>query len=233
MKRVSILGSCVTRDIYRFVEESHSYKYYARTSLISLMSQPLDICQENIELSSDFQKRTVFQDCQKSFFQSLEAFDSDYLIIDFIDERFDLMKYQDSYVTYSVEFRNSKIESLYPFERIARHSESTHQLWEAMCKEFINKLSKFITLDKIILHEAYWSSEYTEEGQLKSFEKKLEIERNNQILKRYYDYFKAQIRDVRTVNETPLSDSANIWGLSPYHYTDQYYRNILQQINCY
>jgi hypothetical protein len=60
---VTIFGSCVTRDIFDFVEENESvYRYFARSSVVSVVSKPIKINLEEINLKSSFQKRIVYYD---------------------------------------------------------------------------------------------------------------------------------------------------------------------------
>lgn len=87
-------------------------RYFARSSLISIYSPSLDIKQEGINLKSQFQQKTVFSDLNKVFRDHIKESKSSLLIIDLIDERFDILKYRDSYMTYSEEYKNSNLPSI-------------------------------------------------------------------------------------------------------------------------
>src|SRR5688572_18437592 len=104
-----ILGSCVTRDIFSIMKDPSPITYYARSSLISIMGNPIPVEEEMLQLDSAFQRRMVLQDFQKTIFDDLSTLKFDYFIMDFIDERFDLFQIGDSYVTRSVELVNSKV----------------------------------------------------------------------------------------------------------------------------
>lgn len=115
MIRLLIWGSCVTRDCFaedicghESISRYEIDKYFARSSLVSQLSRPV-LLKGEIRLSSLFQKRMVADDFEKQFFPYLNKVkeDIDYLLLDFIDERFDIIALSDSYVTYSGELAAS------------------------------------------------------------------------------------------------------------------------------
>ncbi|WP_110929634.1 DUF6270 domain-containing protein [Bacillus massiliglaciei] len=105
MKELNILGSCVSRDIFRLLDTDYKVNYYhARSSILSLMSAPYPLEEQDVQLKSRFKQRTVLTDMNKTFFQQLEEKKNDLLMIDFIDERFALYQIGFSYVTRSSYF---------------------------------------------------------------------------------------------------------------------------------
>lgn len=64
---------------------------------------------DNIEIESNYQKKCIYRDLTKEFLKR-KFDDNEYLLLDFIDERFPLIKLGNDIIgTYSYEFRNSKI----------------------------------------------------------------------------------------------------------------------------
>ena len=108
---VSIFGSCVSRDMIESGltsgAEIQLKTYIARQSVISSVSPPLVFDEDTIKLSSAFQKRMVIDDLKKKAFDLFSSDGSDYLIVDFIDERFNLASIDNSFVTCSTELLNS------------------------------------------------------------------------------------------------------------------------------
>lgn len=95
---ISILGSCVTRDA--FAANSHKYNlkdYYARTSFISLAAALLPVEEADIPLESEFRKKCIWRDLSKSFWREQEQAVAEWLILDFIDKRIDLLR-KESYI---------------------------------------------------------------------------------------------------------------------------------------
>ncbi len=108
-KKIIILGSCVSRDILEFVTV-HGWElilYTARTKIVSQLSSSYGVKENEICLSSDFQKKLVLNDLNKEQFNIIKFCKPDFCIIDFIDERFNLIKYAGSFLTKSNELVNS------------------------------------------------------------------------------------------------------------------------------
>lgn len=73
-------------------------------------------------------------------------------------------------------------------------------------------------------------SKYVENEELKEFPSKILIEANNKILGIYYDYLKTTFPELQFVSSPGIGDKDHTWGLSPVHYTNDYYSNIYDQI---
>ncbi|WBW95597.1 DUF6270 domain-containing protein [Oceanirhabdus sp. W0125-5] len=233
-----ILGSCVTRDAFNYTETFHVKSYHARSSLISLAHNPLFVDEKDILLDSPFQKRIIKADFTNSLYGILESYKFDYLIIDFIDERFDLLRYGNSFVTRSAEFVNSGLleNKKYKFDRVNRYSVSTHILWEKSCDIFISKIIKLIPQKKIILHKALWASKYIDNNKVFAFPNKelTNIKMNNLILDRYYSYFESKLPNINVIkidNKDLVADKNHKWGLTPFHYKKDYYLELLRKIH--
>ena len=82
--------------------------YFARQSIVSAVSNPVACKLEDINLESSFQKRQVYNDLSKNAFQQLSQDDSEFLLIDLIDERFSLLEYENSIITKSTYLVDSK-----------------------------------------------------------------------------------------------------------------------------
>lgn len=225
--KIFIFGSCVTRDIFRVVnKDEEDITYFARTSFISQMSEPINIEESAIKLNSPFQRNMVIQDFRKNFFSRVENENPDVIILDFIDERFDLLKLGESYVTKSKEFDDGKvIESLPPMEPVKR--SDAKKLWEIACLSFIERLRDMNKRPKIYLHEAYWAYNYLDdERNTLEFSYKNAIKSSNALLEGYYDFFKRCMPEVNILSTQCLADTKHAWGLSAYHYTDDYYHSL-------
>jgi hypothetical protein len=157
--RNAILGSCVTRDIVRFVpDEFELASYHCRTSFPSLVSPPLDIGDDDLRCDSSFGKRMIFADFRKTFFHALEDAAPHHLIIDLVDERYDLMRAGDSVVTRSWDLVDSGVDDYdrYSFELVKRTRPSTHAFWRSSCDAFLTLMRRRFPEVRLVLHKAYW-----------------------------------------------------------------------------
>ncbi|WP_461673515.1 DUF6270 domain-containing protein [Priestia megaterium] len=238
MIKVLILGSCVTRDTFSFFPDQFTVvDYFARSSIISIMSEPLIINESELSLPSAFQRKMILYDFHKVFLNQILQCEFDLLIIDIIDERFDLLKYNNHYITRSSELVNSKIEQSekYSFDVVKRDSKEVYELWKLNCNAFFRYILNHIPADKVILNKVFWSYKYRDEEKLYSFsveEAKL-IETHNKILKSYYSIIESQFPQINLINysaEDFIADKNHKWGISPFHYELRHYSDCKNKI---
>ena len=92
MSRVAIVGSCISRDLWRFQGASVTdLLYISRTSLPSLFAAPVADFRPAAKPPHGLKPqphRALVADLTKTALASLVAFRPTHLIFDFIDERF-------------------------------------------------------------------------------------------------------------------------------------------------
>jgi hypothetical protein len=213
--------------------------YYARTSIPSLVSSPFQFDADDINLKSDFQRRMVTRDMNKSLWDTVKGDDFDLLLIDLIDERFNLLRSGNSVICKSPELINSgflnKNNSM--FIEIPR-LEYKLKMWKKDCNEFIMKLTSLIPANRIVVIKALWAQHFLDEGgSVILFDETTKFDSNridlwNETLSTYYDYLVKMLRETNTIAPTTAVASKNhIWGLSPFHYTEDWYKNCRIQID--
>ncbi len=108
------------------------------------MSEPLKMDAEgNIEKNS--MNSHMYNDLMKTFIQDIEILSefSEYLIIDFMEERFDIAKIDGTYVTFSWDFKELASKYLdQEYTIIPRESEQLQEIWKEKCLLFIKELKK-------------------------------------------------------------------------------------------
>ena len=231
---INILGSCVSRDIFNFnrTEDINIDQYIARQSFISSVDTPFSGTID-INLSSQFETRSLKSDLRKDSFKTLSSHKSDYLIIDLIEDRFPLVKFQESLFTFSYELQNSKFFDYSEIELIDK-TDIPSSTWKDAMGKYVNHILKIYSPDKIIIHETYLVDQYiSKNGEIKCFsgEKLAFSKKINKILKQYYDYLKQKIPDayvISILNEGYLANENHIWGLAQVHYEDRYYQDVLK-----
>ena len=250
MARVAIIGSCITRDLWPILGEAPAdLLYISRTSLPSLFAPPL----EEVEVADDpppglarHQHNALRADLRKSALAALIAHRPTHLIFDFIDERFDLLATRGSLVTHSWELEVSGYldqPAFSPARTVPRASAQCDQLW----REAALELAAFLKLtplaaSRIILHESQWARRYMDRaGEVHDFDPEVMIfdgnigrlEDHNALLRGYQARF-AELTGAARVAAEPrlvIGDVSHRWGLSPFHYVADYYRDIRRQLH--
>ncbi len=231
-KRIAIIGSCVTRDIMQFLSPLE-IKYFARTSFISLMSNPLSVDAE-LNIVGNFEKRMVLADLDKRALKEIQEFQPDVLFLDFIDERFDIVKKEGSYFTNSNYLVQSGVLNLIGAYEILNRKDC-HGLWRDGCCNMVDFLSKLGC--PVVLHKAWWAHKYmdhdTNNVQYFSPQELKLAEANNLYLKEYYDFLCEKMPQILTLEaeESLLySDHAHKWGRDFFHYSERYYKSLADMI---
>ena len=246
MSKVAIVGSCITRDLWPIVgAEPSDLLYISRTSLPSLLAPPL----ENVETAQEppnelgvFTHRAMVNDLKKRALAALVAHQPTHIIFDFIDERLDLLSVGGTIVTHSWELEVSGYLNQPAFEdaaTIARTSSACELLWLQAADEMAAFIQSTPLRDAaVIVHEAQWATQYLgTDGDIQDFTDEVEIFQgkpaaigdHNAMLALYQPAFRARLPQAVSVSaplELHLASIDHRWGLSPFHYVDDYYREV-------
>ncbi len=221
---IGIFGSCISRDIFREMKLDNLVKEYrARTSIHSVtQSVSADVSKINLP-ESKFQSKMVLSDFNKT---ELNLADCDFLILDLIDERFELITNFGSVVTLSNELKDNNDISP-KLNYLDRGSEIDFSLWRAAVKKFGNMIKI-----PIILHKSRLSNVLNHEADNLVINHQY-IETMNQKLITYEKILYEELEIVGTIDvkqDLLVSDINHIWGYSPYHYIFEYYEEALRQL---
>jgi hypothetical protein len=249
MSRVAIVGSCISRDLWRFqgVTVAADLLYVSRTSLPSLFAAPARGFRAARTPPGGLNAqphRALVADLQKTALASLVAFRPTHVIFDFIDERFDLLAAAGTLVADSWELEASGYLSQAPFRgrrTIPRLSAACERLWLDAAAElaaFVRATA--LSQARLILHSARWAERARTAGgriaPLSGVEilagRPAEIAAHNALLARYEAAFEAVMPPMARVEaaDLRLADEAHQWGLSPFHYAPGYYDEIWRQL---
>lgn len=250
MSRVAVIGSCITRDLWPVRGDAvEGLLYVSRTSLPSLFAPPVpgfEPLEEPPGGLTPYQHRAVVWDLAKHALGLLVAHRPTHIILDFIDERFDLLVTPQTIVTYSQELEATGYRDqagLAGARRIARTSPACAQLWRDAAGEFCAFLAATpLGEAQLIVHESQWAESYrTKDGHIRPFGdsthtfdgRPSDIAEQNAILADYQRTLMAlapQASRVAASASSRIADERHVWGLSPFHYIDDYYAEIWAQL---
>jgi len=228
---VAIFGSCVSRDLFEHARLRPSLGHYgARSSVVSAVAAPVPIAPERIAISSEWQRRQVLADFGKTFFASLEETRPDWLMVDLIDERFDLLCGGGSFVTRSSAFQAAGLDdaSELGLMPIRRMSPDGRQLFAAAAPDFAARVLELVPRERIVLHRALWCTHFERDGAVHEFpeERRQLSELQNAMLREAYDALEEAFGGVGATiavdPDTHLADAHHRWELEPYHYVPGY-----------
>lgn len=233
-RKTVLIGSYNLTKIMQktFLLENPYYRFQF-TSLPALVSKAAnDVPLPNH--SNPYREYMLQREFRKVFWEMLQKERPDYIVIDFIEERHDLIEYKGAIFTKS----DALIESDFLVNEgriIPRYSTECRKVWEKACLAFIEGLKKYFIPDHVILVENVLAEKYGDIFGVQEFENADEIKRMNEILNSYYTFFKKNFKGIRSVNmqKDPLyvSDNQYEYGCYPWHLNGLINRKIGEAMN--
>jgi 16S rRNA G966 N2-methylase RsmD/peptidoglycan/xylan/chitin deacetylase (PgdA/CDA1 family) len=238
IKSLFIFGSCVSRDAFG-QHNGGLYRletYVARSSLGSALGRvPMQgINLEKIE--SPFQRRMVEIDTSKSLEALLLASKADIILIDMIDERFDLFQSPSGAVcTVSNELRSSGFQPDPVTGTVIKSgSEAFYLMWEQGWQAFIAILKKKSLLPRLRINQIFWSPTHEDGSPFRVGYLPADILRANQFLQRLYQRMERDLDASHFISfpkELMLASLNHRWGSSPFHFVDKFYLHMTNNLH--
>ena len=223
--------------------------FVARTGLVSLMSAPPgEVPLPDFAKLPPFVSRCVTADIRKTALATVAAFRPDILVLDFIDERFDILRQGEACITKSLDFVTAGgLGWAKHAELVDRAAEATTLLWTAAAGRFVTALRTTDGLKgaKVVLHRAPWARIMVAGGDLGGpvergaatvaigDGKHVDVARYGVLATKYYDIFAALMPECvqLTVPEKyHFGATKHRWGPAPFHYVTGYYRALVEAL---
>ena len=235
--RIGIFGSCVTRDLFEDPAMRPALARYAsRCSLISAVAAPVALDPERVRLDSAFQRRCVIEDFDKCFLAKLEHERLDWLVVDLIDERFDVLRTPESYVTCSSAYQGAGLADDDGFGRVRRLTGEAGQLVEDAAREFAERVTAVLPAERVIVHRARWMTRYRDGEALHDFapDRVDFANHHNAALDHAYDVLEQHLgggaHTIAFDDGRFAADARHRWDLEPYHYEPAYNAAALERL---
>ncbi|MET3818785.1 hypothetical protein ACVK00_003951 [Burkholderia sp. PvR073] len=234
--KLLILGTCVSRDALEYVSDGsiELSDYYARSSLASLNAVPFsdDIPRSVADIPSSFGRRVVERDLTKRFFRDALVDKADIVLVDLIDERFDLWVDDPTgrCCTLSDEIVRAGFAQEYKRGRVVRSGGT--EFWDRWCEgwtRFVSYASGMGLKRNIAINKVFWA-ERTVSGRQFSWG----VAENNALLGRMYDYISRDLAQTQFLEYSPellVGDDNHRWGVSPFHYVPALYRETIRLLH--
>ncbi len=228
----------MSRDILNYSQANGQLTlvdYYARCSLASLGAQPIEMPSAVHNIGSKFQRRMVERDIRKDFLNDLARLQFDLLLLDLIDERFNLyVDPEGRGCTLSSELLCSGfLKDADSGSKISLGSEEFWRLWEAGWSILVNELRCLGVLDRLRVNQVFWASQTENGGNFNPDFPDSQIDSANRLLDRMYRPISADIPSeqfLRFDHRLMTGSISHKWGISPFHYVDEYYHAVIGQL---
>ncbi|WP_173514190.1 DUF6270 domain-containing protein [Sinorhizobium psoraleae] len=231
--KLAIFGSCVTRDVVAHLPPSiQLVSYIARSSVVSAAQEtPYRIEKELPDSIGAFERRMIGHDLEKTGIESLIQRNPDIVVIDLIDERFQVYEYSGTLVTLSARIAKEQLGmEIRQKGRLFRRNEAFCKYFSQCAELILRRICGGNT--KVLVNEAYWAEYHASDDGTKSYDDLGNIRRNNERLRQYYNSLRTFLprKNFIRYDGQLLGDPMHKWGESPFHYTASYYQYIARKI---
>jgi hypothetical protein len=237
---VAIVGSCVSRDPFARApaSEFRVASYLARQSLAGLAGPGLRYAPSWYDSLNGFERRCVIADLEKNGDYWAFERDADILIVDYIDERFASLCVGPARLSDTRHVRQPLFEAAYAATlRVEpRAAKSARDAWLAGAEIFFARALKTLPAPRILLHEAYWASEFraaSGERQPMPDAMRRAVEENNRLLEEMHAATKSLVPGLGVVKPTSdvrFADPEHRWSKEPFHYIPDYEAEFLSLV---
>ncbi|WP_162613480.1 DUF6270 domain-containing protein [Blautia sp. An46] len=239
---IDIHGSCVSRDVFRDQDDIKVKTYIARNSIMStqypLVREKFTDTSSN---NSPWEKRMLDIDFSKSLFKHLADNHGDYLMIDLIDEIFELIKVRtfdgkESAVTNSQVLKRSdymKILGIKNIEIINTRNFHFSKIIDAI-KNYCKNIIDIYGEEHIIINEAYPVEKMIDkDSNVKFFdeERRNNVKRNRYKLELYYALLEYEMPKAFVIKmpKDIYADENHRWGKATTHFEERFYSDVYEQ----
>lgn len=230
--QVVIYGSYVSRDVFNFPEADafEITKYYARSSLASLYSPVVKEDAYSDNLASSFQQRLVRTDLKKHFVEEIGMLGYDLLLLDLIDERFDLFVFDDGAIcTLSNELVTAGFDPANNKGRVVKSgSDEFYALWERGWENFLAHLKMLDLAQRLFVHKTFWSFHDAQGNDYRAHSAK-SVQNANAFLERLYRRIERDLPPTQFIEADRnygVGAVEHRWGRSPFRFIDEYYKDL-------
>ncbi|MFB9659179.1 DUF6270 domain-containing protein [Glycomyces mayteni] len=226
--KYSLIGSCVTRDAGDLGAHPlpRPEYYFSRTRIQSIVSDPTPLDPATVKLDSEFQRRVIIQDHDKSVARIAPTLDHP-VVIDLIDERAPLVDTGHGLVAATLHFNQAGLGE----RGDAPVAEDRELADDGPFAEAARRFAALLPDQPVVVHRAMWATEDTSGAPLSNHEL---AARSNTWLDRAYDLLEAAVgpraTSVTLPPELVVADPGHRWGLAPFHFPDRYYDELADRL---
>lgn len=252
-KHISILGSCICRDIFGFHENDGGYIIDGFVQSVS----PLSIATRNGIKEDDIHFTDIISACKKMphFYKRCMTLEyagqvvdyvgkkkSDFLVIDMADIRFELYNLAGNFYSsgmvklakyqYFTE-QDPVIDQLFSSDK-TDPLDLSDNVFYSLLDQYLVKIRKYYPQEKLILIEDRAVYQFISDSELVFCRETLEeYKKWNQRIEKAFLYVKEKLPRAHVVR-FPVDTVGNLhhkWGFLGFHYIDEYYDYAQEAIN--
>lgn len=232
---IGVWGSYNARLVIQFLMSGTGIRrtfHYSNSSITSVMSPSKEL-EQVVTMENQYRKAALLADWNKSFKTDFEkqTEGTEYILIDLLEERFDLMICDDTILTESDALQDAGIV---PKGRKTCQKEALESgIWKEKMQQFVTMLQSKFNTSHMILAEIYMNEKYLDGERMCEFAETAEIRNTNQVLHSLYVLFKECCPEVQVITvpkDLQYTDYEHRYGCYPYHLNYDAYFALADQV---
>jgi|NGEPerStandDraft_6_1074524.scaffolds.fasta_scaffold55660_1 hypothetical protein len=240
----AIWGSCVTRDAFSLASRAQELAdrlplvyYGARSSWISQDSRPWPESSPDLGGAvTDFGRRLVTQDLQKTIIDRLVQLQPDIVVFDLVDERLPLARLAGTWITTS-EYLQQTALGPQLLSQAEETSGVTHprrsRLFAAAAGRLARRLVRELPHAVFVLNEAPYTTRIGDGSRLPEpqagWARELD-DAQQPMIATLIEQFGPRLVRATPPAEVCLADPTHQWGVASYHYVEDYYHWLIDML---
>ncbi|SIR56819.1 Glycosyl transferase family 2 [Paenibacillus sp. RU4T] len=205
---------------------------YSLNSIVSATSPKTDLILNKHDYKNYSKSILLKNEINKTFLDSIEQLSSenDYLLIDLLDERYDLISINNTFLLDSWLLKDThfKVENNFSF---FKREDIDFDFWKNCADKFIEK-AKINFGKNIILHEMYLSERILRNNKLETPKNISDIKKKNRLLRTCYEYIKGKLEYYQhiKIKEDNYTDFDEIETLNPAKKNKSYISRFIKEL---
>lgn len=226
-----VIGGYNLNRILSYMNVLHNpYGRFNFSSIISVMHPVTGLRYMH---KNKYREIMIQRDVESLFWKIINDIKPEYIFLDFVEERFDIIETDGGYITKSDAFDGA--DGLYSEQRIIkRDSRECEQLWEKSFSKFMERLKAVMPSCGVVAIRNLLSTKVGDINEQIPFEKMDEIIQMNRSLDKCYMYLEEKFSEIKVVDLTEddlyFTDKAYEYGVIPSHLNDLINRKIAKRL---
>jgi len=213
---------------------------FSFSSLVSLM-HPVGEGM-TVQAKNKYRQLMVAHEIENQFWIAMKERKPDFIILDLIEERFDLIACEGGYLTKSDALDECEIEwksrgqtgKVPQMEVVARDSEFCTQLWQDSAAAFLHRMESEFPETKIVLVKNYLAEKVGDIAEQREYAEIDRIRRINHMLEQYYAFIQQTACRILAVEAAEcryyFTDKEYEYGAVPSHLNELVNRDIAKKL---
>jgi glycosyltransferase involved in cell wall biosynthesis len=208
----------LTKIVQNTYALENPYGRFCFQSIISIMGKKA----EDIKAprhKNPYREFMIRRDFESGFINYLSIEKPDYIVLDFLEERHNLLLIGDAIYTYSDALQGS--DFVMQGEMLPINTAETWAIWQEACLRFVALLKENFKTNRVVLVENLLAERHGDVNGTCEFENVDEIRAINAWLRKCYSFFKMNMPGIQIVNLTGhvlyFTDDNYEYGCYPWH----------------